>query len=240
MAHRKQGYRFENDWPPEHQEYIFQSYKAAVTVPVNVEIEAEHHVLNMENVKRILRNARTISLMDCGCRRMFGHCDAPVNVCIDLDEFAEQNIASSLSGASGNTSDEAYDVSLLGAREITFDEVLEVLEKTHEAGLVHMAYGHGEFYEPGVINSICSCCSCCCGILAGILRFGLAPHLLTSHAFSVTDASAFTGCGVCVDRCQFGAREIVDGSLSINQDLCFGCGLCISTCPTNAITLVDK
>ncbi|GAI81243.1 unnamed protein product [marine sediment metagenome] len=69
---------------------------------------------------------------------MFEHCDAPVNVCIDLNEFAKQNIASSLSGASGNTSDEAFDVSLLGAREITFDEALDILEKTHEAGLVHM------------------------------------------------------------------------------------------------------
>ena len=224
MAHRKQGYRFEKDWPPEHQEYIFQSYKTAITVPVNVEIEAEHHVLNMENVKRILSNARTISVMDCGCRLMYGHCDAPVNVCLDLNEFAELNIANGV----------------LRARAITLDEALDVLEKTHEAGLVHMAYGHGEFYEPGVINSVCSCCSCCCGVLSGILRFGLAPHLLTSHAYSVTDASACTDCGVCVDRCQFGAREIVDGSLSINQDLCFGCGLCVSTCPTNAIILVDK
>ena len=224
MAHRKQGYRFENDWPPEHLEHISQNYKTGITIPVNVKIEAEHHVLNMENVKQILSNARTISVMDCGCRLMYGHCDAPVNVCLDLNEFAELNIANGV----------------LRARAITLDEALDVLEKTHEAGLVHMAYGHGEFYEPGVINSVCSCCSCCCGILSGVLRFGLFPHLLTSHATSVTDAPACTDCGECVDRCQFGAREIVDGSLSFNQDLCFGCGLCVSTCPTNAIILVDK
>jgi hypothetical protein len=60
---------------------------------VNVKIEAEQHVLNMENVKRILSNARTISVMDCGCRLMYGHCDAPVNVCLDLNEYAERNIA---------------------------------------------------------------------------------------------------------------------------------------------------
>ena len=224
MAHRKQGYRFENDWPPEHLEYISQNYKAGITVPVNVKIEAQHYVLNLENVKQILGSARKISLMDCGCRAIYGHCDAPVNVCLDMNEFAERNIAN---GA-------------LGAREITLDEALDVLEKTHEAGLVHMAYGHGEFYEPGVINSVCSCCSCCCGILSGVLRFGLYPHLLTSHAISVTDASSCTDCGECIDRCQFGAREMVDSSFSFNQDLCFGCGLCVSTCPTYAITLVDK
>jgi ferredoxin len=222
MAHRKPGYRFENDWPREDLEYISQNYKAGRTIPVNVRIEAEHHVLNLENVKRILSSAHTISVMDCGCRTMYGHCDAPLNVCLDMNEVAERHMA------------------IGWAREITLDEALNVLERTHEAGLVHMAYGHGEFYEPGVINSVCSCCSCCCGILSGVLRFGMYPHLLTSHATSVTDVSACTDCGVCIDRCQFGGREMVDGCLSFDQELCFGCGLCVSTCPTRAITLADK
>jgi len=223
MVHRKQGYRFENDWTVERLETrTFQNYKEAITVPVNVEIEAEHLVLNLENVKQILSKARTISVMDCGCRVKFRHCDAPVNTCIDMNETAERNIRNGV------------------AREITLDDALDVLEKTHEAGLVHMALGQGEFYEPGVINSVCSCCSCCCSILSGILRFGLAPHLLKSQTISVTDASTCTECGVCVDRCQFGAKEMVNGSLSFNSDLCFGCGLSISTCPTNAIILVDK
>jgi Pyruvate/2-oxoacid:ferredoxin oxidoreductase delta subunit len=187
-----------------------------------VKIEGDHHVLNMENVKRILSSARKISVMDCGCRTIYGHCDAPLNVCLDLNEVAERHMA------------------IGWAREITLDEALDILERTHEAGLVHMAYGHGEFYEPGVINSVCSCCSCCCGIFSGVLRFGRYPHLLTSHATSVTDASACSDCGVCVDRCQFGAREMVDGSFAFDQDLCFGCGLCVSTCPTYAIALVDK
>jgi ferredoxin len=223
MAHRKQGYRFENDWTQEHLETVSRpNYKTIETVPVNVEIEAEHLVLSLDNVKQILSKARTISVMDCGCRVKFGHCDAPVNVCIDMDETAERNIRNGV------------------AREITLDEALDVLEKTHDAGLVHLALGQGEFYKPGVINSVCSCCSCCCSILSGILRFGLAPHILTSQAISVTDTSDCTECGVCAERCQFGAREMVNGSLAFNPDLCFGCGLCVSTCPTNAIALVQK
>jgi ferredoxin len=218
MAHKKQGYRFENDWTLER---LKSSYvKAAVTVPVNVKIEAEHLVLNLDNITKILSNARTISVLDCVCRAEFGNCDAPVNVCVDMNETAERNIANG------------------SAREITFDEALDIIKKTHEAGLVPLALSQGEFYEPGVINSICSCCSCCCKLLSGILRFGLAPHVLTSQAISVTDTSDCTECGACVDRCQFGAREMVNGSLAFNPNLCFGCGLCISTCPTNAITLV--
>jgi len=68
MAHRKQGYRFEDDWPPHDQEYVFKNYKEAVTIPVNVEIEGDHIVLNLDNVKEILCKADLISLMDCGCR----------------------------------------------------------------------------------------------------------------------------------------------------------------------------
>ena len=220
MAHKKQGYRFENDRTLE--DFKDSYVKKAITVPVNMKIEAEHRVLNMDNLKEIIGKARTISVLDCVCRAKFGHCDGPVNVCIDMNETAERNIARG------------------DAREITMDEAMDILEKTHEAGLVPLALEQGEFYEPGVINSICSCCSCCCTILSGIVRFGLAPHVLTSKAISVTDTSECTECGVCVDRCQFGAKEMVNGSLAFNPELCFGCGLCVSTCPTNAITLVDK
>jgi hypothetical protein len=58
---------------------------------------------------------------------MYRHCDSPLEVCLDMNEVAERQIE------------------LGWAREITLDETLRVLEKTHEAGLVHMAYGHGEF-----------------------------------------------------------------------------------------------
>jgi Pyruvate/2-oxoacid:ferredoxin oxidoreductase delta subunit len=155
---------------------------------------------------------------------MFRPCGLPINVCLDLNEYAERNIANQV----------------LGAREITFDEALEVLEKSHEAGLVHVAYGHGELYESGVVNSICSCCSCCCGILSGVLRFGLFPHPLTSHAASVTDVSSCTDCGESIDGCQFGARRMLDGALFVDRDFCFGCGLCVSSCPAGAVSLIDR
>jgi Pyruvate/2-oxoacid:ferredoxin oxidoreductase delta subunit len=222
MEHLEPGYRFDDDWPAEHLEHIAQNYKAGTTIPVNVTIEAKQHVLSTENVKRILSQAHTISLVDCYCRLTYGHCDAPVNVCLDLDQVAERMIAE------------------FGAREITFDQAVAVLERTHAAGLVHMAYGHGEFYEPGTINSVCSCCTCCCGVLSGVLRFGMFPHLLTAHSIAVTDPSACIDCGDCVDRCQFGARDLRDSTLAFQPDMCFGCGLCVSTCPTYAIALVEK
>lgn len=183
MAHRKKGYRFEDDWTPENQGYIFQNYKEAVTIPVNVEVETDHYVLNFDNVREILLQADLISLMDCGCRTMYKNCDAPLDVCLDLNEVAERHIG------------------MGWAREITIDEAMDVLEKSHEAGLVHMAYCHGEFYKPGVVNSVCSCCTCCCVVLSGILRFGLAPHLLTSTSKIEFNSAKCVNCGLCVDRC---------------------------------------
>lgn len=88
----KKGYRFKDDWTPENQEYIFQNYKEAVTIPVNMEIEGDHMVLNLEKVKHILKKASLISLMDCGCRTMYHNCDAPLNVCLDMNEVAERHI----------------------------------------------------------------------------------------------------------------------------------------------------
>ena len=221
MAHtRKLGYRYPNDRTIE--DFKDSYVKKAITVPVNIKIDGEHRVLNLDNIEKILSKARTISLTDCVCRVKYENCDAPVNTCVDMNETAERNIRNG------------------SAKEISYDEALKVFKETHKAGLVPMAMEQGEFYEPGVINSICNCCTCCCVVLSGLIRFGLAPHLVVSQATSVTDTSSCTDCGVCVERCQFGAREIVNGTLLYNPELCFGCGLCVSTCPTNAITLIEK
>jgi ferredoxin len=66
----------------------------------------------------------------------------------------------------------------------------------------------------------------------------MAPHILKSIATTTTDGSKCIACGKCVDRCHFGARDIREGKLEFNKDLCFGCGLCVSTCPSKAISLI--
>jgi NAD-dependent dihydropyrimidine dehydrogenase PreA subunit len=223
MDHRKLGYRFDNDWTLERLETVsVPYYKKIETIPVNVEIKAEHIVLNLDSARRILSKAHMISVMDCACRTKRGNCNAPINVCIDMNELAERNIANGKS------------------REIDFDEALDILELSHRAGLVHMALSNADIYKPDMINSICSCCSCCCSLLSGIIRFGLTLPIVNPVMISEINVSNCNNCGICVERCQFGAREMINGSLSYNPEMCFGCGLCVSTCPTHAITLVNK
>ena len=233
MAHKRQlGYKYEHDDPDLFRKDTEEVYRKAVTIPVNVEIEGEHRVLSYDTVKDILVNASRISLQDCVCRIKRPNCDKPLRTCIGVNGEADRIL-------DGENNDSGWPGNL-NPEEVSLDKALSVLEMSHEAGLVHMALTQNKDVKPEDIDYVCSCCTCCCAILGGIVRYGFGPHLLTSSKTSVTDLDACIGCGVCETRCQFGAREMKDGSLRFNPDLCFGCGLCVSTCPTNAIVLVDK
>jgi ferredoxin len=222
MSHGRQGCRFPEDWTEDELREAKQSEGLKVTkvVPVNIEVKGEHKVLNLDKAKEYLNQAKEICLMDCGCRAGQHHCDAPLDVCMGWDSaipFMEQ-------------------CPERNPRRITMEKAIETLERSHEAGLVHMAYA----IRDDEVNSICSCCTCCCGVLSANLRFGLSLHVLTSDTIAKTDFGKCDSCGICVERCQFGARETVDGSLRFDPSLCLGCGLCVTECPTGAIELVEK
>jgi ferredoxin len=222
MSQRKQGFRFPDDWTEDELVEVKQDEGLTITqvVPVNVEVKGEHKVLNLDKAKEYLGRAKEIWVMDCGCRTNLHHCDSPLHVCIGWDS-AIRIMKQSPERKPGKT---------------TMEKAIETLEKTHEAGLVHMAYSLND----DKVNAICSCCSCCCAVLSSSVRFGMSLHLLTSDAKSKTELGKCDSCGVCADRCQFGARDMVDGSLKFDSRLCLGCGLCVTKCPTGAIELIKK
>ena len=67
-----------------------------------------------------------------------------------------------------------------------------------------------------------------------ILKTSLKVQETIADARATTDVLDCDDCGDCVDRCHFGAREMVNGVMVFKSEMCFGCGLCVSTCPTNA------
>lgn len=220
MSSKKQGHRFSDDWTTEQIHDIEQRIHKAVTIPVKVEIKGNHRILNLAEARKYMEDAWLIVLMDCTCRSQRHNCDLPINTCIRLNERGEEALSSD-------------ELRTLNPRKATVEEGLNVLDQSHKAGLVHMALA----VDREGINEICSCCSCCCLVLSAVLRFGSQRHVLTFNATAATDKSKCVGCGVCTERCQFGAREMVNDAVVFDPDLCSGCGLCVSTCPQQAITL---
>ena len=200
---------------------IANSLESAVTLPVNVEMEADHRVFDLSEVEKILRDSEYIFLNDCGCRSIHKNCDNPLDTCLAVNvgpDYPEKGEG-------------------LNSRRVTVEEALDALLRSHEAGLVHMAYVMMGNKKPFLI---CSCCTCCCHTLGGLLRHGIHTQVLTSKLIAEDDGSKCIDCGECVKRCVFGARSMVDGEKTYDETRCFGCGLCVYRCPSSAIKLVDR
>jgi len=219
------GKRYPNDFTKEFlEEYATTTSTVhAVSIPVNIEIEADQKILDYESMEKILQKASTYVLRDCPCRTAMGNCDSPKDVCIHLDDYGDKTIKAA-----------EYN-----ARYVSYEEALDSVKRAQKAGLVHMAYTKKDDPYP---KAICGCCSCCCGNLSGILRFGveLPFPLVTSDKVAVYNAEDCIECGVCVDRCHFDAWEMIDGKPVYHPDRCYGCSNCTTTCPTRAIHMTDR
>jgi ferredoxin len=212
------GMRFHTD---ERARRIADELEHAVTIPVNIDLWAQHRVYDLSEIKEILEKSQRIAVQDCGCRTRLDNCDSPREVCFSINYYA----------------DEVLDTGEYGSKEITIEEALDVLRRSHEVGLVHMAY---TMKGDDVPFLICSCCPCCCHTLGSLVRNGIHTEILTSKYIALDDPALCNDCGDCVERCVFQARKMVDGRLELDSSKCFGCGLCVSKCPTDTITLTPR
>jgi ferredoxin len=208
----------ESDWTREELLRDYVSQMTPVTVPVNISIQGHQTILDLSSVENILRNAEIITVEECDCRAKWHRCDSPLDVCLSLG-------------------DEAREAMKRGARRISLAQALVVLKRSHQAGLVHMAYTFKDKEKPEVI---CSCCSCCCHSLSALVRFGIPDHVVASEYIASNNDETCDNCGTCVQRCQFRARQLIDDKLVFDPAKCFGCGLCVSACPTKSITLIKR
>jgi len=186
-------------------------------IPVNESVKSHIEILPEDNVIQIIANKKAWAVTDCICRKqksLIGEgCEHPIRMC-----FVMSDIPGAFEGQTGMDA-------------LTLEEAISVLDEAAAAGLVHTIANHKEG-----IDYVCNCCTCSCGMLHAIAEAGIANVVARSAYVAKVDDSLCTTCGICADRCQFGAI-IVDEIAEINPDRCVGCGICTNACPEVAISI---
>ncbi|MBI4286421.1 MAG: 4Fe-4S ferredoxin [Chloroflexi bacterium] len=180
-------------------------------------------ILPSEDLELILERATRFAVVPCPCRRIARSCSRPLDVCLQLSRGAE------------------YAINRGSGRELTREEVMEVLRQAEEAGLIHTVPNSAE-----VTSVICNCCSDCCILYYPLMKYGgLEKGVARSRFQADVDQALCTGCQDCIERCQFDALEMVRVvgqkrlKARLDPDRCYGCGLCAVGCEARAIKLAE-
>jgi len=195
------------------------------TIPINKSLPVEHHVATYDQIRAIVLDCPgPFVVLPCICRRSKAMANkncaktSREETCLAFGDMAKMVLRRK------------------HCREVTRDEVLEILRKNEEDGLVLQP---ANTRQP---EFVCSCCGCCCGMLS-YQKF--LPHPVdfwSSNYYAEVSSEACLQCGTCVSRCQVGAVTLTgpSGEAKINLSRCIGCGLCVPTCPSEAVRLKKK
>ena len=227
-------YEYQNAQIDEEFAQLFESYYHEVlhrvmnieppiqrVLPIEKSIPHNIEVLSYQKASTYIDEAQSWGVLNCICRvqkRLIGEgCHHSIENCLVLSPRANafKNVDA--------------------IRSLTKEETLAILEQADQEGLVHSTSN----IQKGV-TYICNCCTCSCGVLRGIAEYGHLNAIASSDFVAAVDKDLCTECGLCVDRCQFGAISMEDGSATVDKTYCIGCGLCVTHCPSEALTLKAK
>jgi len=213
---------FEEYFEETFAEGIARSAPSQIRIyPVEQTIGDELTVLPFEKVSNMVENAQAWAIADCVCRKekkIAGEgCGATVNNCVAFSNDPN-----------------GFDIEYRGARKATKEEVLELLKKAGEEGLVHTSWN-----VQGNHVFVCNCCTCCCLVLRGVKK---APQFAAkSNYYARIDPDTCIVCGLCADdRCPMAAIDAKAEAYEVNTERCIGCGVCVVTCPSGALSLQRK
>ncbi len=196
------------------EEYYRQSFGQSLrleppvhrVVPVGESVRQGLETRPFENVVTILAASKAWGVGDCICRKqqaLIGKpCGHPVDVCMAFSDTP---------GAFDGSKD---------MRALTQAEALATLRRAAEAGLVHSVTNS----QKGVWY-VCNCCTCGCAVLRGMSELGMASVIAPSGFVCEVDEEKCVACGLCVERCQFGALD-VGATAHVDVRRCAGCGVC--------------
>lgn len=189
-------------------------------VPINRVIKTDLKIHTYNQAETLVQEAKSWGIRDCICRKqqkLIGNgCDYPMSICLSF-----------------SSRENAYEDNN-ATKPVTKTRALELLREAEEAGLVHttMNIEKGQSY-------ICNCCTCCCGILQGLVKYDQPNAFVKSDYVLSIEEESCSGCGKCIDRCQFNALTITDKKCHVDEK-CVGCGVCALVCPKEAMYLEPR
>ncbi len=189
-------------------------------IQVNVDIPDPREVLPLDVISEMIKGAELIALSNCYCRsakQVLGKgCDHPLETCFYFDELAQMKLQTDY------------------AREVTYDEAMDVLYECETQGLIHNVSNC-----EGKIQTLCNCCECSCAVLKAWNR-GMRNTTSPSRFIVTVNSEKCQLCGECIEACPVKALSMQNGRLAINLEKCLGCGLCVPACPENALSLAPR
>lgn len=191
------------------------------TIPVqkSIPLPDKYAVDTYDNIRQIVENFEgQIAVANCICRQA-------------KDIMGESCTKTDLRESCIIVIEAEYYINLGLGRPASKDEVMGILDKAQEAGLVIQPENT---QKP---EFICCCCGDCCGILTTVKKYPRPRELYATNYHSKVNEELCNGCETCVDGCQLEAIKIIDGIAVVDLNRCIGCGNCAANCPANAIEL---
>ncbi|MFZ5632498.1 MAG: ATP-binding protein [Bacillota bacterium] len=182
-------------------------------------------VITLDEVTAIMDIAYPIAKMTCACRRHVRGLPNEKNffcMGIGVGMFKWERWPETYRG---------------GVEFLSPGEARQWLKEVNRLGMVHTFWTFGTPY----IGGVCNCEYPVCLGIRNRLDHDIRV-LIKGEWVAQVDLEKCTGCGACMERCQFGAVkvEISQGKASVNMMKCFGCGLCETGCKNGAVTMLDR
>jgi len=192
-------------------------------ITVDSTVESGNQVHTYDQVQTFIDKYDPIAVTTCFCRHAAALRDEdthgmPNDVCMQFGPGAQ------------------FAIERLDGRKLTKKEAREVLDRSEEAGLIHMSQNMTED-----IGFICNCDRWHCGAVLGALAKP-KPGLFFNSGFEPRfDPDLCVACETCIDRCPPEALILGEDDVpEVDLDRCFGCAVCATGCPSEAIAMLNK
>lgn len=170
----------------------------------------------VEECFEVIAQARSLTVVDCACRKKYQLCGQPLNTCIGINTGAE----------------------VLGeikhGESISREEAGQIIKEAYDAGLIrsitHCVTPH--------LYVICNCCTCCCVPYRLRGEYGVKTAMGNGRQAAVIDISKCTKCNKCLKICPGQAIHTDTGI--VERDRCLGCGLCVGACTQDALSMTGR